>query len=132
MTVSTYILNLIQEYADVSILTAYGESKSDKNGLVKLKNRELTEFSDGSYDITEQYQLYLKQKNESKTSDQWLEDLLYWVDDYSITHGFKEIDSDREVVLLTADGVPYAFETESQELVYELSVLIKYHRKRNL
>lgn len=130
MTVSTYISNFIQEYAGVNVLTAYGEEKSDKNGLTKLKGREITEFNDGSCEIVEQYQLFVKQKSEEdvKTNDQWLEELLYWIDDYPKVHGLKEIDSAREVVALNVDGVPYAMEEESQEMIYELTVFVKYHR----
>lgn len=130
MTVSTYISNFIQEYAGVNVLTAYGEGKSDENGLTKLKGREIIEFNDGSCEIVEQYQLFVKQKSEEdvKTNDQWLEDLLYWIDNYPKVHGLKEIDSDREVVALNADGVPYALEAESQEMIYELTVFVKYHR----
>lgn len=130
MTVSTYISRIIQEYAGVDVLATYGEGKSDENGLTKLKGREITEFNDSSCEIIEQYQLFVKQKSqeEVKKNDQWLEDFLYWIDDYPKVYGLKEIDSSREVVALNVDGVPYALETESQEMVYELSVSVKYRR----
>lgn len=130
MTVSTYISRFIQEYAGVDVLIAYGEGKSDENGLKKLKGREITEFNDGSCEIIEHYQLFVKQKSqeEVKKNDQWLEDFLYWIDDYPKVYELKEIDSSREVVALTVDGVPYALESESQEMVYDLSVSLKYRR----
>lgn len=130
MTVSTYISRFIQEYAGVKVLTAYGEGKSDENGLTKLKDRSITEFNDGSCEIIEQYQLFVKQNSQEavKKNDQWLEEFLYWIDDYPKTYGLKEIDASREVVALTVDGAPYALEAESPEMVYELSVSVKYRR----
>jgi hypothetical protein len=67
---------------------------------------------------------------ERKEADEWLEDLTYWIDDYSFDNGFPELDGNRRVTAISITGSPYAMLTEQREVLYQMSISITYIRER--
>lgn len=134
MTISAYISKILSEYEGMAIDTNHMEEGSDQYGLYKSPARDKKEFTDGSYEITEYYQFLARQSSvsaaERKETDEWLEDLGYWVDDYPFVHGFPEIDGNREVTGLSITGAPYVMEAEDREVLYQMSISITYIRER--
>lgn len=134
MTVSAYIANILSEYEGIIIDTNHMETGSDQYGLYKSPGRNTKEFTDGSYEVTENFQFFARQSSissaERKEADEWLEDLTYWIDDYPYTKGFPELDNNREVTALSITGSPYAMITEQREVLYQMSISITYVRER--
>ena len=134
MTVSAYIANILSEYEGIIIDTNHMETGSDQYGLYKSPGRNKKEFTDGSCEITENFDFFARQGKvseiERKETDEWLEDLTYWIDDYPYTKGFPELDNNREVTALSITGSPYAMITEQREVLYQMSISITYIRER--
>lgn len=134
MTISAYIAAILSEYEGIAIDTNHLETGSDQYGLYKSPGRNRTDYADGSYEVTENFQFFARQSavsaTERKEADEWLEDLTYWVDDYPLTKGFPKIDGNREVKELSITGSPYAMTTESREVLYQMSISITYIRER--
>lgn len=136
MTISEYITNLLKENEQISIDTNHVKDGSDKYGLFKSPSRRIEEFTDGSYEITENYQFLAIQKtsspSERKEADEWLEDLTYWADDYSIENEFPELDKNRRVTGFSITGNPYPMEADSRETLYQMALSITYVREREV
>lgn len=134
MTIAAYISRILSQYEGMAIDTNHVEAGSDQYGLYKSPGRDKKEFNDGSYEITEYYQFFARQSAvsaiERKETDEWLEDLCYWVDDYPFAYGFPEIDGNREITGLFITGAPYVMEAEDKELLYQMSISITYIRER--
>ena len=134
MTISKYIVDFLNNYKNINIETNHMPEGSDKNGLFKSPNRDRLEYTDGSCRITEYYQLFARQvsvsDDERKESDEWLEDLTYWIDDYGIRYEYPEIDGNREVTDISVTGVPTPLEHENDDIVYQISLSITYKRER--
>lgn len=134
MTISKYIVDFLNQYKNISIETNYMPEGSDKNGLFKSPSRNKVEYNDGSCKITEYYQLFARQTSisdtERKESDEWLEELTYWIDDYGIMYKYPEIDGSRKVEDISVTGVPTPLEHENADIVYQLSLSITYKRER--
>ena len=134
MTISKYITELLKENKEISIETNHIADGSDKYGLFKSPSRDVKPFIDGSYEITEYYQFNARQKtnseSERKEADEWLEELAYWADDYSVINDFPEIDGNRRVTGFSITGNPYPMEADSRETLYHMSLSITYKRER--
>ena len=134
MTISKYIVDFLKLYENISIETNHMPDGSDKNGLFKSPNRDRIEYNDSSCRITESYQLFVRQASvsdmERKESDEWLEDLTYWIDDYGIMNEYPDIDGNRSVTDISVTGVPTPFDYENDDIVYQLSLSITYKRER--
>lgn len=134
MTIAAYISSLLAEYEDIDIDIDHVKDGSDQYGLYKAPNRSVTEFTDGSYEITEYYQFFARQSSVSRgnrqDSDEWLEKLTYWADDYRFLYEFPEIDGGRRVTNLAVSGIPYPIESGSSETLYQMSLAITYTRER--
>ena len=134
MTISKYIADFLKLYENISIETNHMPDGCDKNGLFKSPNRDKVEFNDGSCKITEYYQLFVRQASisdaERKESDEWLEELTYWIDDYGIMYEYPDIDGNREVTDISVTGAASAFEYENDDIVYQLSLSITYKKER--
>lgn len=134
MTISAYIASILSEYEGIAIETNHMETGSDQYGLYKSPGRNKKDFTDGSYEVTENFQFFARQSGlsavERKETDEWLEDLVYWIDDYPFKSGFPDIDGSREVTGLSITGSPYAMLTESREVLYQMSISITYIRER--
>lgn len=134
MTISAYIAGILSEYEGISIDTNYLETGSDQYGLYKSPGRNRKNYTDGSYEVTENFDFFARQSSvsavERKEADEWLEDLTYWIDDYPFVKGFPKIDGNREVTELSITGSPYAMITENREVLYQMSISITYIRER--
>jgi hypothetical protein len=138
MTISKYIVDFItQHLSGFSIATNHLENGSDKYGLFKSPSREKQDHIDGSYDVTEHYQLFVKQDGvseaERKDADEFLENLTYWMDDYSLEYEYPPIDGNRTVTNISITGCPYVMDVENNnEMVYQLLLSITYTREREV
>lgn len=138
MTISKYISDFISNYLDgVSITTNHLGDGPDKYGLFKSPSRDVTEHISGSYEITEHYQFFVKQDGVSeadrKDSDEFLEDLTYWMDDYPYNYEYPEIDGGRTVTNIGMTGCPYSMDVENNnEVVYQITLSITYTREREV
>lgn len=134
MTISEYIVNFLKNYEGIEIDTNHMTDGSDKYGLFKSPSRDIKEFNDGTYQITEYYQFLARQsgvsKSERKEADAWLEELTYWIDDYPYNYGYPSIDNKRKVTGLSITGSPYPMETGDKESLYQIMLSITYMRER--
>ena len=136
MTISEYIVNWIKLYKSISIETNHIKDGSDKYGLFKSPNRDMKNFTDGSCEVSEYYQFLAKQDSTSdydrKDSDEWLEELTYWVDDYEYTYEYPELDGNRKIQSIELTGCPYPMESNDSETLYQMSLKITYTREREV
>lgn len=136
MTISKYIADLLEQNKEISVETNHIKDGSDKYGLFKSPSRNLKDLLDGSYEITEHYQFNARQKtvseSERKEADEWLEELTYWADDYSLNKEFPELDNGRRVVGFSITGSPYPMEANDKETLYQMALSITYVREREV
>lgn len=134
MTISAYIVNLLKNYDGIEIDTNHMADGSDQYGLFKSPSRDIKEFNDGTYQITEYYQFLARQsavsKSERKEADEWLEDLVYWIDDFPYNYNFPTLDGKREVIGLSITGSPYPMESGDKDAMYQILLSITYIRER--
>lgn len=134
MTISAYIVNLLKKYNGMKIETNHVSDGSDKYGLFKSPSRDIKDFTDGSYRITEYYQFFARQAgcspSERKEADEWLEDLTYWLDDFSYNYDLPSIDGNRFVDGISITGCPYPMTDDSNGTLYQMSLSITYIRER--
>ena len=107
---------------------------SDQYGLFKSPSRDIREFNDGTYQITEYYQFLARQsgvsKSERKEADEWLEELAYWIDDLTYYYSLPELDKNRQVTGVSITGSPYPMEANDKEAMYQILLSITYTRER--
>lgn len=138
MTVSKYIRDFISEYLDgVSITTNHLEDGPDKYGLFKSPARDISNYNDGTYEITEHYQFFVKQDGvaeaDRKDSDEFLEELTYWMDDYAYYYEFPPLGNGRLVTSINITGSPYSLDVENNnEVIYQIMLSITYTREREV
>lgn len=137
MTVSEYVKNLLKKKEDIEIFeidTDHVNDGSEKYGLYRSPGRTTRNFNDGSYEITENYQFMAKQStntfSERKETDEWLEELSYWADDFGYYYQFPELGNNRTVTGFSITGSPYLMEADSRETLYQMSLSITYIRER--
>lgn len=134
MTISAYIVDLLKNYEGIEIDMNHMPDGSDKYGLFKSPGRNIKDFTDGSYEITEYYQFNARQTSlssvERKEADEWLEDLAYWADDFPYNYDFPQIDKNRTVTGFSITGNPYPMAADDKETMYEMSLSITYLRER--
>lgn len=134
MTISAYIVNLLKHYDGIEIDTNHMSDGSDQYGLFKSPSRDIKEFNDSSYQITEYYQFLARQsgvsRSERKEADEWLEDLAYWIDDFPYNYSFPALDKKREVVGVSITGSPYPMEADNDDTLYQIMLSITYIRER--
>lgn len=134
MTISAYIVNLLSKYEGIKIDTNHVSEGSDQYGLFKSPSRDIKNFNDSSYQITEYYQFLARQsacsKSERKEADEWLEDLAYWIDDFPYNYSFPQLDKNREVTGLSITGSPYPMEAGDKDTMYQILLSITYIRER--
>lgn len=134
MTISAYIVNLLKNYGGIEIDTNHVGDGSDQYGLFKSPSRDIKEFNDGTYQITEYYQFLARQsgvsKSERKEADEWLEELAYWIDDLTYSYSLPELDGNREVTGVSITGSPYPMESGDKDAMYQILLSITYVRQR--
>lgn len=133
MTISKYIVDFLKLYENIKIDTNHIQDGSDKYGLFKSATRDKREDLDGSATITEYYQFFAKQAAASeadrKDSDEWLEDLTYWLDDYGIFERYPELDGNRQVLDIEATGNATPMQDLDNGILYQISLSITYTRQ---
>lgn len=136
MTISQYISDLMKQYDGIELDTNHVKDGSDQYGLFRSPGRDIKNFTDGSYEITEYYQFLARQSAVSLSSrkkmDEWLEDLAYWADDHGVNYEFPPIDKNRRVTGLSITGNPYPMESDNRECLYQMSLSITYEREREV
>ena len=134
MTISAYIVNLLKNYEGIEIDTNHMADGSDQYGLFKSPSRDIRDFNDGTYEITEYYQFLARQsgvsKSERKEADEWLEELAYWIDDLTYYYSLPELDKNRQVTGVSITGSPYPMEANDKEAMYQILLSITYTRER--
>lgn len=137
MTVSRSIAEWLKGYdmTAVKVDTDQVGEGADSLGIFKSPNRETTELIDGSYQITEYYQLFVmrdhQEQREREDNDEWLENFAYWVDDARYQGNLPQLDRDRQCTDLELAGTPYMFEArENNTALYQVSLKITYARER--
>lgn len=134
MTISKYLVNFLKLYNNIEIKTNRIEEGSDEYGLFKSPSRDMITYSDNTQHITEYYQLLAKQSDTSdydrRDSDEWLENLTYWVDDYDLENDYPAIDGNRTVRDIKLTGCPYPMSNTDHVILYQLSLSITYDRER--
>lgn len=136
MTISAYIVNLLKNYDGIEIDMNHMQDGSDQYGLFKSPSRDIKEFNDSSYQITEYYQFLARQsggsKSERKEADEWLEDFAYWIDDFPYNYRFPELDNSRKVIGLSITGSPYPMESGDKDTLFQILLSITYVREREV
>jgi hypothetical protein len=134
MTISKAITQWLKGYENINIETNHIKDGSDTYGLFKSPNRNVKLFNDYTQEITEYYQFMAKQSSVSnadrKTADEWLEDLTYWVDDYSLNYVYPTLTDNRNITNIELTGCPYPMESTEDETLYQMSLKITYMRER--
>lgn len=134
MTISNYISNFIRRLEKITIDTNHIIDGSDKYGMFKSPARDVSNNIDGSFVITEYYQFFAKQNSVSEIdrqeSDEWLENLTYWVDDFlAYNEDYPVLDNNRRVIDIKVTGCPTPFEDGDDEILYQISLSITYERE---
>lgn len=133
MTISQYITEFLKKYKNIEIETNHVADGSDKYGMFKSPARDVTYYNDDSYKVTEYFNFFAKQsaiaESERKESDEWLEDFMYWLDDYAIDNEYPVIDGDRRVLSITATGCPTPMYDDKNDITYQISMSITYERE---
>ncbi len=136
MTISKYIVEFLKEYEDMTIDTNHIKDGSDQYGLFKSPSREKKEMIGGSDTITEHYQFLAKQPSTSNydrtDSDEWMEELTYWVDDFKYNYDYPTLDNNRTVTDISLSGCPYPMDADDSEILYQISLSITYDREREV
>lgn len=134
MTISQAIVQWLKCYEAIKIETNHVQDGSDKYGLFKSPNRDIKNFINQEYEITEYYQFLARQSchsdSERKEADEWLEDLTYWADDYSYNYEYPELDGSRKILSIEITGNPYPMEADGREALYQIALSITYIRER--
>ena len=134
MTISEAISKWLAEYDGLVVDTNHVSDGSDQYGLFKSPQRNIVSYIYGSYDITEYYQLMARlnslSEDDRKDSDEQLEKLTYWADDYPFVHEYPALDGNRQILNISVTGSPYPLSTNSSDTVYQLSIEITYTRER--
>lgn len=134
MTVAQAIVEFLSNYDGLVIDTNHIKEGSDKYGLFKSPNRDVKNFLDWSYEVTEYYQFLARRDSvsdtERKEAEEWLEDLTYWADDFPFTESYPQLDGGRTITGIEVTGIPYPMETTDHDTLYQMSLSITYTRER--
>lgn len=135
MTISKYVSDFLNLYETIKIDTNHVAEGSDKYGLFKSPARDKVTRVDGSTVVTEYFQLYVSQNSiseaERKEDDQWLEEFIYWLDDYPIEYEYPTIDGGRVVTDISAGGCPTPMTNNDNGIMYQIQLKITYEREVN-
>ena len=133
MTISQYITNFLKHYENIEIDTNHVADGADKYGMFKSPARDVRNNIDESYQITEYFNFFAKQsaiaESERKESDEWLEDFMYWLDDYPFNYEYPKIDGNRRILGIQATGCPTPMFDDENDITYQISMSITYERE---
>lgn len=133
-TISAAIVEMFDNLG-FTINTNHLNEGSDRYGLFRAPSRTTEEHIDGSYLITEGYQFFGRLDSMSETeredAEELMEQFVYSVDDYLLTHDYPELTGSRTIQTVDITGCPYPFETTDEDLLYQISLSITYLRERS-
>lgn len=133
MTISKYIVDFLKLYEDIKINTNHLAAGADQYGVFRSPARTISQNICGSYTITETFTFYASQRSisdaERKEDDEWLEDLMYWIDDYSFNYEYPEIDKDRTITNIQCTGTPSEFSDDDNGIIYQVTLAVTYERE---
>lgn len=133
-TISQAVVEFLKGFYSLEVDTNHLKEGSDRYGLFKSPNRTVNGFINGEYTITEYYQFLARQSSNSeydrKDSDEWLEELTYWADDYSFQYEYPELNGNRRIEKIEVTGIPYPMEADDSEILYQMSLAVIYVRER--
>ena len=133
MTISQYITDFLKNYENIEIDTNHVADGSDKYGMFKSPARDVRNNIDESYQITEYFNFFAKQsaiaESERKESDEWLEDFMYWLDDYPFNYEYPKIDGNRRILNIQATGCTTPMFDDENDITYQISMSITYERE---
>lgn len=136
MTIAAAVSSWLSFQRVMEIDTNHITDGSDKYGLFKSPARQVKEFTDSSYEVTEFYQFFARQasvsENDRTDADEWLEQLAYWADDYPFQYEYPELDSGRKIEKITLTGTPYPMESGSGDTLFQMSLAVTYKREREV
>lgn len=134
MTISQAIVEWLSHYKDLTIETNHIKDGADKYGLFKSPTRQVKNYLNLDYEITEYYQLLIRQNSVSeddrKDSDEFLENLTYWADDFQFEYEYPKLDKNRKILDIEVTGTPYPLQTNSDDSIYQITIKITYSRER--
>ena len=133
-TVSKAVIEFLKGFESLEVDTNHLKDGSDMYGLFKSPNRSVNNFINREYTITEYYQFLARQSSNSeydrKDSDEWLEELTYWADDYQFKYLYPELTNGRCIENIEVTGIPYPMEAGEKEILYQMSLAVTYVRER--
>lgn len=134
MTISEILSNWLAQFKGIEVETNFVEEGADKYGLFKSPQRDVKDFINLSYEITEYYQLFARQSiisdADRKEADELLEELTYWADDYAYNYEYPVLDKNRKILDIKVTGSPTAMQNDKEEALYQISIEITYSRER--
>lgn len=136
MTISEAISEWLSYFGGVTVDTNHVSDGCDRYGLFKSPARTISNNIDTTYQITEHYQLLARfhsvSEEDRKDSDELLEKITYWADDYAFNYEYPALDGKRKIINIQISGNPYPLSTESDDMLYQLSINITYERERGV
>ena len=138
MTIAAAVATWLSYYENISIDTNHISDGSDQYGLFKSPLRSVKDFTNGSYEITENYQFFARQASGSEDdrvdADEWLEDLAYWADDFPFEYVYPSLGEgdNRKITLISITGTPYPMEAGSADMLFQMSLSVTYTREREV
>lgn len=135
-TISSYVADFLKLYSNIEIDTNHVQDGSDKYGLFKSPSRDINRKVDGTTTITEYFQFFAFQTSigeyERIEDDEWLENFVYWVDDYPLSYEYPYLDGTRKVILIEVGGSPTPFSDNDRGIMYQMTLSITYEREAQL
>lgn len=133
MTISHYLSEFLKLYETIKIDTNHVQDGSDKYGLFKSPSRDISKAIGETSTITEYYQFFAFQNSiceaERKEDDEWLEDFIYFIDDFPFNYNYPNLDKGRTVTDISATGSPTPFSDTDKGIMYQISLSITYERE---
>ncbi len=129
MTVSKAIEAWVQGYGmELSAITAYSFCPW------KMPAREVKNYADSAYEITEYYRLSVgcpaQQETELETDEEWMENFAYWVDDCPFNENLPLLDKERRCLSVELMSMPYLGKTQELNTnLYQVILKVTYERK---
>lgn len=133
MTIANYVSNFLKLYESLKIDTNYLEVGSDKYGLFKSPARTSTPFIESAFSVTENFVFYASQASiseiERKEDEEWLEDFIYWIDDFNYNYDYPPIDKGRRVTNISVNGSYTPYVNDDNGIIYQFNLSITYERE---
>lgn len=125
-----YTFGNIEVDQTVIIETDQLDAESGSYGLYKEPTKTVTNFIDGSRDVSERYYFMVRQasKTDKKriNNQLWMEQLERWVYEQNLKRVLPKLDSKRECCGVSIAVSAYMAEAETDTAAYQVSFEIQY------